>query len=252
MSEESIKSYLDDVRAEAWSEHVYPRPAVDELAAPPLDGAFSRVARVYERELRRTAEERSMTVRVADESLQAASRARDTAYQMLDWEPGFTPERYGLQVIIAELDKVLGPDLVREADPTGKVLKPLPFTERKRMLDAVQKMIDERGGEQGSSRTILIVEDEVGPILKKAQEMRTRGVTERNAAAERMSDYLTQLGVNPHETFEGDSRTTAQILADAALAGDGPVEVGSPEHQASERLIVAQMAKGDVARGEGE
>jgi hypothetical protein len=252
---ESIESYLDDVRAEAWGEHVYPRPAIDELAAPPLNGAFSRVSRVYERELRQTAKERVMTVRVADESIQAASKARDTAYQLLDKMPfGTRAQRYGLQTIIAELDKVLGPDLVREADSTGKALKALPFEERKRMLDAldsVQKVIDERGG--GQPPMILVVEDEFPAILETAARKRgVHVVTERDAAAERMSDYLTQLGVDPDETFEGDSRTTAQILADVALSADGPVEVGSPEHQASERLTVALMAKSDVARGEGE
>jgi hypothetical protein len=101
--------------------------------------AFAGGAEVYERELRKATEGRVMTVTVADEGLQAASRARDTAYQMLDREPDFTPESYGLQVIIAELDKVLGPDLVREADPTGKVLKPLPYEDRKRMLAALDK-----------------------------------------------------------------------------------------------------------------
>jgi hypothetical protein len=169
---ESIESYLDDVRAEAWSEHVYPRPAVDALAAPPLDGAFSRVARVYERELRRTAEERTTTVRVADESLQAASKARDVAYEMLD-QLVSGPEREDVLRIIAELDKVLGPDLVREADPTGEVLKPLPFDERKRILDAldmVQQVVDARGG--GQPPYIVIVEDEFPAILKQARKQR--------------------------------------------------------------------------------
>lgn len=176
---ESIESYLDDVRTEAWSEHVYPRPAVDELAAPPLDGAFSRVARVYERELRRTAEERVMTVRVADESLQAASKARDIAYELRFREPDESTAREELDRLIAELDKVLGPDLVREADPTGEVLKPLPFEERKRMLDsmidspvrpdyvrAVQnalELAEARGDRQPP--TIIIVEDEASKLM---------------------------------------------------------------------------------------
>jgi hypothetical protein len=172
MSEESIKEYLDDVQAEAWSEHIYPRPAVGSLAAPPMDGAFIRAARVYERELRRTAEERVMTVRVADESLQAASKARDVAYEMLS-QLVSGPEREDVLRIVAELDKVLGPDLVREADPTGEVLKPLPFDERKRMLDVldrVQEVVDARGS--GQPPLIIVVEDEMGPLLEKARQMR--------------------------------------------------------------------------------
>jgi hypothetical protein len=173
MSEESIKKYLDDVQAEAWSEHIYPRPAVGSLAAPPMDGAFIRAARVYERELRRTAEERTTTVRVADESLQAASKARDVAYEMLEQLINPCPEREDVLRIIAELNKVLGPDLVREADPTGKVLKPLPFDERKRVLDAldmVQQVVDERGG--GQPPYIVIVEDEFPAILEQARKQR--------------------------------------------------------------------------------
>jgi hypothetical protein len=173
MSEESIKEYLDDVQAEAWSEHIYPRPAVGSLAAPPMDGAFIRAARVYERELRRTAEERTTTVRVADESLQAASKARDVAYEMLEQLINPCPEREDVLRIIAELDKVLGPDLVRAADPTGEMLRPVPFEDRKRILDVldrVQDVVDARGG--GQPPYIVIVEDEFPAILEQARKQR--------------------------------------------------------------------------------
>lgn len=244
MSDVERETYLHRIRAEAWK----------ALIAAKGDPAqvFAAAAEVYERELREHFDASDADFAGDFEHL---ARARTNVRQMIDAASFGTPEHYGLQMILSDLDAVLGPDLLREADPTGEILKPLPLAERKRMLDAldmVQKVVDERGG--GQPPYIVIVEDEMGPILEEAA-MRKRGVrvvTERDAAAERMSDYLTQLGVDPDETFEGDARTTAQILADVALSAGGPVEVGSPEHQASERLTVALMAKGDVERGEGE
>jgi hypothetical protein len=248
MSDVERETYLRRIRNKAWQ-------AILAASGTP-EQVFAAAAEVYERELRDATEGRVEAEKGHAVIFRGAFDARVVAYEMLDQLSSPCPEREDVQRIIAELDKVIGPDFVREADPTGKTLKSLPFAERKRMLDAldaVQKMVDERGGKQPP--LIVIVEDEVGPLMEAARQARSKGVhvvSERDAMAERMSDYLTQLGVDPDETFEGDSRTTAQILADVALAADGPVEVGSPEHQASERMIVAQMAKGDVARGEGE
>jgi hypothetical protein len=248
MSDVERETYLHGIRAEAWD-------AIMKAYSSTGDAGqiFAAVAEVYERELRKAAEQRAAAEEGHAAIFNGAFDARVVAYEMLDQLSSPCPEREDVQRIIAELDKVLGPDFVREADPTGKTLKSLPFAERKRMLDAfdsAQKMIDERG--TGQPPLILIVEDEVGPLLAASRKRGVHVVSERDAAAERMSDYLTQLGVDPDETFEGDSRTTAQILADVALSAGGPVEVGSPEHQASERLTVALMAKGDVERGEGE
>jgi hypothetical protein len=249
MSDVERESYLHRVQAEAWT-------AIMKAYSSTGDAGqiFAAVAEVYERELRKAAEQRAVAEQGHAAIFNGAFDTRVVAYEMLDQLSSPCPEREDVQRIIAELDSVLGPDLLREADPSGEILKPLPLAERKRMLDtldSVQKVIDERGS--GQPPLIVIVEDEFPALLEAAARKRgVHVVTERDAAAERMSDYLTQLGVDPDETFEGDSRTTAQILADAALAADGPVEVGSPEHQASERLTVALMAKGDVARGEGE
>lgn len=169
-----------DLRAEAWSEFIYPRTAVANLAEPPVDCGFIRAARVYERELAAVISANADSDRDYADELRVISEARLNAYQMLDALPpdDLTPERYGLTQIINLLDKVLGPDLVREADPTGQVLKSLPYERRKRMLDALdsaQKLAKEHDGEP--PQLILIVEDEMGPILEKAKQLReqTRG-----------------------------------------------------------------------------
>jgi hypothetical protein len=261
MSDVERETYLHAVRAEAWA-------AI--LAAKGDPGqVFAAAAEVYERELRDAIEGRVEAEKGHASIFSGAFDARIVAYEMLDQLSSPCPEREDVQRIIAELDKVIGPDFVREADPTGKVLKSLPYEQRKQMLDAldmVQQVVDERGGKQPP--LILIVEDEVGPLMEAAA-MRKRGVhvvTERDAmaepvnlrpftrdeVAERLSDYLTQLGIDPDEIFEGDPRTTAQILADVALAADGSmaVEVGSPEHRVAERVHVAEMSAQDIARGE--
>src|SRR3954465_865402 len=152
------ETYLHAVRAEAWA-------AI--LAAKGDPGqVFAAAAEVYERELRDATEGRVEAERGHAVIFSGAFDARVVAYEMLDQLSSPCPEREDVQRIIAELDKVLGPDFVREADPTGKTLKSLPFAERKRMLDAfdsAQKMIDERG--TGQPPLILIVEDEMGPLL---------------------------------------------------------------------------------------
>lgn len=130
----STDEELRELRVEAL--YAFRRAAITTQDA---GQAFAGGAEVYERELRKATEERVMTVRVADESLQAASKARDIAYELRFREPDESTAREELDRLIAELDKVLGPDLVREADPTGEVLKPLPYEDRKRMLDALDK-----------------------------------------------------------------------------------------------------------------
>jgi hypothetical protein len=235
VSDVERETYLRGIRRRAWQ-------AILAASGTP-EQVFAAAAEVYERELLSR-----MSLEGTAEFLGLIADVRDAVYRARDTVGNDPADDYArLGGIIDSLDSVLGPDLLREADPTGEILKPLSLAERKRaldVLDSVQKVIDERGG--GQPPYIVIVEDETGPLLEAAKKRR-----ERDAAAERMSDYLTQLGVDPDETFEGDTRTTAQILADVALKPDGPVEVGSPEHQASERLIVAQMAKSDVDRGEG-
>lgn len=128
-----------DLRAEAWSEYIYPRTAVANLAEPPVDCGFIRAAHVYERELAAVISANAMSDSDYVDEMRVVSEARLNVQQMLDALPpdDLTAERYGLTQIINLLDQVLGPDLVREADPTGQVLKPLPFDERKQMLDAL-------------------------------------------------------------------------------------------------------------------
>lgn len=179
----SDERYLDAIHAEAWSEHIYPRAAVDKLAEPPLTGTFARTSRVYERELIKQLDERAAVAQGASKIFEAVSRARDIAYEMLDQLVNPCPERTDVERIVAELDKILGPDLVREADPTGKVLKPLPYDERKRILEAMidsspkpeyveavrwaRELAEARG--TGEPPLILVVEDEMGPLLEKAR-----------------------------------------------------------------------------------
>lgn len=180
MSDIERETYLRRIRAKAWQ-------AILAATGTP-EQVFATAAEVYERELRSR-----MSLEGTAEYFRAISDAREAAYEVLD---GMDPERpmaERLRELIAGLDEVLGPDLVREADPTGEVLKPLPYEQRKQMLDAVQQVTDERGGERPPM--ILIVEDEVGPVMEAGRKRR-----ERDAAAERMSDYLTQLGVDPDET----------------------------------------------------
>jgi hypothetical protein len=164
-----VQRYLDAVRAEAWSEHLYPRTAVGEFAEPPLDSGFVRTVAVYERELRDKMELGDAIVLGSSKTLRVMSEARDIAYEMLDQLSSPCPEREDVQRIIAKLDEVLGPDLVREADPGGLVLKPLSSDERRKILDRVQKMAEERGAQPS---TIIIVEDEMGPILERVRQRR--------------------------------------------------------------------------------
>lgn len=203
-----------DLRAEAWVEYIYPRVAVANLAEPPIGCGFIRAARVYERELAALTSANEVSDHDYADEMRAVSEARDIAYEMLS-QLVSGPEREDVLRIVAKLDEVLGADLVREADPTGEVLQPLPFEQRRRMLEALdsaQKVAQER--DAGQPPLILVMEDEGHLLLDEVRRRR-----QRDAAAERMSDYLMQLGVDPNESFEGDPRTTAQFLADAAMAG---------------------------------
>lgn len=159
MSDAELEMRLRAIRAEAWA-------AILAAHGDPSQ-VFAAAAEVYERELRLHASVDAASDADWEKEVRAISKARDIAYEMLDQLVNFCPERTDVERIIAELDKVLGPDLVREADPTGQVLKSLPFDERKRMLDAldmVQDVVDERGS--GQPPLILILEDEMGPILE--------------------------------------------------------------------------------------
>lgn len=254
------EKYLHKIRAEAWDAFMQRYSSTGDAGQ-----IFAAAAEVYERELRTHLDIDEASDRDYTDELRAVSEARDIAYEMLS-QLVSGPEREDVLRIVAKLDEVLGPDLVREADPTGQVLRPLAYEERERLLDAipdgplspeheraargildsVEQLIEAQGGKRPTK--IIILEDEVGPILAKAREHK------RDATAERLSDYLTQLGVNPDETFEGDTRTTAQILADVAL-DSGPIEVGGSEHVAVVRLVAALMTRqtesAEPAWGEG-
>lgn len=225
MSDVEQETYLHKTRAEAWDAFMKRYSSTGDAGQ-----IFAAAAEVYERELRVHLDVDEASDRDYAAELRAVSEARDLAYEVLDELDPERPMAARLRRLITQLDKLLGPDLVREADPTGTVLKSLPYEQRKRMLDAIDS----------------------GPKVIEVPEPLELHRLDRDEVAERLSDYLTQLGIDPDETFEGDPRTTAQILADVALAeGSVAVEVGSPEHQAAERVTVAQMAAEDVARGEG-
>lgn len=216
---------LHELRAKAWE--AFRQGLVSGADAPQL---FARASEVYERELSDRIDADQASDRDYADDVRSLTRARTNVQQMIDSQKFGAAEHYGLQMVLADLNAVLGPDLLREADPTGKVLKALPFEERKRMLDAIDS----------GTKAIEVLE----PVNLRPLS--------RDEVAERLSDYLTQLGIDPDETFEGDVRTTAQILVDVALATDGSVavQVGSPEHQVAERVHVAEMSTQDVARGE--
>lgn len=159
MTEFERETYLRETMAEAWEAY---RLSLGKTQTQ----AFAVAVHPFERELRALLSANEASDRDYADEMRAVSRARDLAYEEMDSAPS---DR--LQSIIAELDKVLGTDLVREADPTGKVLKSLPYDERKALLDAIP---------------------------------------------------------------------------------DGPLEVGSPEHDAFCMDQTAKMAAEDVARGEGQ
>lgn len=154
MTDFEHEKQLHELRAQAWD-------AFMKAYARTADAGqiFAAVAEVYEGELRTGFSIDEASDRDYADEIRDISRARDLAYEELDSAPS---DR--LQSIIAELDKVLGPDLVREADPTGKFLKSLPFEERKRILDAID-----------SGSKVIFVEDEMGPILDKARRLRESG-----------------------------------------------------------------------------
>lgn len=192
------EQYLRALGAEAWN------ALIDATGDP--GQVFAAVVEVYERELRAHHDADQTSDRDYADEIQTISRARTNVQQMVDAATFGTSEHYGLQMILADLNEVLGPDLLREADPTGEALKQLPLAERKRMLDAldsVQKVIDERGS--GQPPLIVIVEDEMSPIMERARQLRE----------------------------------------------EGPLEVGSPEHDAFCHEQTAKTAAEDVARGEG-
>jgi hypothetical protein len=183
MSDVERETYLHAVRAEAWT-------AIMKAYSSTGDAGqiFAAVAEVYDRELRVHLAVDEASDRDYAEDVRSLTRARKNVQQMIDKATFGTAEHYGLQMILSDLEAVLGPDLVREADPTGTVLKSLPYEQRKRMLDAlpdgpldpeheraaremlgaVQKVIEERGG--GHPPFIVIVEDETGPLLRERDE----------------------------------------------------------------------------------
>jgi hypothetical protein len=183
MPEFEHEKHLHGLRAEAWD-------AFRAMLGRPHTQAFAAAADVYERELRALLSADAESDRDYVDEMQHLTRARKNVQQMIDAIPFGTAEHYGLQMILADLNAVLGPDLLREADPTGEVLKELPFEERRRMLDAIpdgpldpeheraaremlgaaQRMIEERGGEQPPF--IVIVLDEAGPLFEKARKQR--------------------------------------------------------------------------------
>jgi len=231
MSDVERETYLHGIRTEAWDAFMKAYSSTGDSGQ-----IYAAAAEVYERELRAQLDTKVTSDRDYTESLRSLTRIRKTVQQMIDGVTYGTTDlalvhRTDLDAVLGDVSAVLGPDLLREADSTGEILKELPFEQRKAMLDAIDggpKAIEGSDGREQLRRF------------------------DRDAIAERLSDYLTQLGVDPDETFEGDPRTTAQILADVTLSGEPTsIEVGSPDHQAIERMVVAQMAAEDVARGEG-
>jgi hypothetical protein len=130
MPEFEQEKYLRETMAEAWEAYRLSLGLTHTQA-------FSAAAAVYERELRAQLSADDASDRDYAEEIRSISRARSNVQQMIDAAEFGTAEHYGLQMILSDLNAVLGPDLVREADPTGEVLKALPYEQRKAMLDAI-------------------------------------------------------------------------------------------------------------------
>lgn len=175
MSDFEQETYLRETRAEAWDAFMKAYSSTGDAGQ-----IFAAAAEVYERELRVHLDVDEASDRDYAAELRSLTRARDHVHQMIDAATFGTPEHLALQMILSDLESVLGPDLVREADPTGTVLTSLPYEQRKRMLDALpdgpldpeheraaremlgvaQKVIEERGGQQPPFIPLLIVEDQ--------------------------------------------------------------------------------------------
>lgn len=204
------EKYLQSIRAEAWEAF---RQAL--VSGADVRQLFAHAAEVYERELRNP-----MALAGAEEFFRTINEARDILRKSLDRDLSWDQS---LRKLLARAATELDAVLVREIDPTGQALKPLPFDERKRLLDTwtagpstsegekrarqmletVQRLIKERGAEQPPA--IIVMEDEAGPIFEKARQLR------------------------------------GKLL-----------EVSSPEHDAFCMEETAKMAAEDVARDEGQ
>lgn len=130
MTEFERETYLREIMAEAWEAY---RLSLGKTQTQ----AFSVAVHPYERELRVLLSADAASDRDYMDEMRAVSTARDIAHEVLDELDPDRPMAVRLRALVAELNKVLGPDLVREADPTGKALKSLPYEERKAMLDAI-------------------------------------------------------------------------------------------------------------------
>lgn len=212
MTDEEQQRYLDAVRAEAWTEHIYPRVAVGSRTEPAPSGCFARTSAVYERELRSKLDERAAVARGAANIFQAVSQARDVAYEMLD-QLVSGPEREDVLRIVAELDKVLGPDLVREADPTGKVLKSLPFDERKRILDAFDR--------EDTGQPIIIVEDEFPKLLREHHKRLVEVSCSRCSGQAFAYDGVVQRHRMPNTGIRCDGAGTTLTANEDVVRGEG-------------------------------
>jgi hypothetical protein len=162
----------------------------------PLPQIFAIGAEAYEAELRLTASTTEAADRDFAEDMRALDRVRANAQQMNDAATVGTPEHFGLQMILADLDKVLGPDLVREADPSGEVLKSLPYDERKRMLAAFDR--------EDTGQAIIVMVDECGPLLERARQMHQEPL---------------EVGSPEHDAFCMDE--TAKMAAEDVARGEG-------------------------------
>jgi hypothetical protein len=130
MADFEREDYLRKIKAEAWDAY---RLSLGRTQTQ----AFSVAVHPFERELRVLLAANEASDRDYADEMRAISTARDIAHEVLDELDPDRPMAARLHSLVVELDKVLGPDLVREADPTGKVLKSLPYDERKAMLDAI-------------------------------------------------------------------------------------------------------------------
>lgn len=132
MSDFERETYLRETRAEAWDAFMKAYSSTGDAGQ-----IFAAAAEVYERELRGRLDVDEASDRDYAADLRSLTQARTNVQQMIDKAEFGTPEHFGLQMILADLEAVLGPDLVREVDPTGTVLTALPYEQRKRMLNAL-------------------------------------------------------------------------------------------------------------------
>lgn len=224
-----IEFYMRGLRSRAWAEFIYPR---SDILDPTQ--AFARAVKVYEDELEH---ERALTAQLSSSYLRVMSQARDVAYEMLDQLVNPCPEREDTLRIIAELDKVLGPDLVREADPTGTVLKPLPHADRKAMLDTLD-MVEERKQALGDhvdegELTMIVIDEDILTADERKRMLETLnglGHDTRKIGVFVERDRREQQVA--HTTFEGVGGAEALLRGPQreedgpAAAEEGPVRGG--------------------------